>query len=112
MGVKELLAKWRSQKEEGKAIERQQRNIELMQEKKLSSDERELERFQKQEYDKKVKAALEQFRQRDNDRVWRGQEGNPLYTQNVVAGHKRLFGNDTNIFRSHKPTKQKCIFFR
>jgi len=112
MGVKELLAKWRSQKEERTSIERQQRNIELMQEKKLSSDERELERFQKQDYDKKVKEALAQFRQRDNDKVWRGQEGNPLYTPNVVAGHKRLFGNDSNIFKSHKPTKQRGMFFR
>ena len=105
MGIKELLAKWRNQREERQSVEKQQRTIELMQEKKLSADERELQRFQKQEYDKRVKSALENYRRLENDKVWSGKEGNPLYASNIVAGQKELF-------RIKKQTKHTNLFFK
>lgn len=105
MGVKELLAKWRNQREERQSIEKQQRAIELMEEKKLSANERELQRFQKQDYDAKVKTALENYRKRENDEVWSGRSTNPLYAQNVVAGQKELF-------KIKKQTKHTNLFFK
>lgn len=96
--IQDAIRKWRNKKAEKEDYEREQRIMEGYEQRKLSADERELIRWEEQERQKRIKAALKSFRERENEEVWSGKKGNPVFTPNVIAGQKELFKGDENLF--------------
>ena len=88
----------------------QQRNVEEdYAEKKLNSNERELNRYREEERQKRIKQILERYRKIENDRVWRGQQGNPLYAKDVVKDQKKLFTSGNMFSRTPSVVKGKNV---
>jgi len=96
--IQNAVRKWKERKEDMKDYEMQRKFKEKVEMKDLSSDERELMRFQKEEREKQIKAALQEYRKKRNDSVWSGKEGNPIYAPNTVTGQKELFKGGQNLF--------------
>lgn len=99
--LQDWIRKRKEMKEEKESYERGQRIEERFHTKKLSSDERELNRFREEDRQKRIKQILERRRKIENDKMWRGKEGNPVYTKNVIANHQKLFSSG-NMF-AHTP---------
>lgn len=95
--IQDWLRRLKAKKEDKSSYARQRYVEEDYDRRKLNSNERELARFREEERQRRVKAALERHRKRDNHKVWSGRHGNPLYAKNVTAGHKKLF-NSGNMF--------------
>jgi hypothetical protein len=99
MGIlQNALRKWKENKEEKEGFERQQRIVENFEAKKMSADERELRRFQKEEREKMIKQTLQGFRKKKQDEIWRGKTSNPIHAPNVTVGDKELFNSGSNLF--------------
>lgn len=99
--IQDWLRSIREKKAEKKRMENMHRWEERYEEKKLSSDERELMRFREEERQKLIKSALAKHRKKMNNDIWEGKMGNPLYTKNVISHQKEIFKNSPNIF-AHK----------
>jgi len=110
--LQNLVKKWKEKKEEKSDYERQQRMMEGFEMRKLSSNERELMKFQKEEREKDVKSALEKFREKERERVWRGKEGNPINAPNITVTDKDLFKGNKNLFLRKSELTNRSIFLR
>ena len=95
--IQDYIRRLREKKAQREGFESEQHMVEGFEQKKLTANERELMRYQEEERQKRIKFMLERKRKQENNRVWRGQQANPVYTKNVIAGHKKLFG-ETNMF--------------
>jgi hypothetical protein len=107
MGFRDIISKLgekrRERSEKFKEIEEDYRLQKMLEERQKSSNERELERFQKEEREENIKEALEFYRkQKDND-IRFGH--NPLDTPNVtnhtdweVLKEKNQFAAKGNMF--------------
>lgn len=119
MEAKELINKLgkssRERKELFKQMQQQDQLETKLQEMKKSSNQRELERYQKEEYEKSIKEALEYARKkRDHDIKF---NHNPLNVKNItnhtdweVLKEKNQFANKGNMFVNqpfiHKSNKR------
>ena len=111
--IQNLLKKWKEKKEEKKDMENQQRWQEGFEMRKLSANERELMRFQEEERQKRIKAALEKFRKIKQDKIWRGKDGNPLYAENIIKDDKnQLLGGKNLFFKKTGLFSRDDLFFK
>jgi len=120
MGFKNILNKIKEKKEIKKEmfrqIDNQDRIQNLIQERKLSSNERELNLYLKENYEKDIKNKLEIMRKERRDDL--AFNHNPLNVKNIVSHvswnilkEKNLFGNQKNIFDNKNLfTNKKNIF--
>jgi hypothetical protein len=111
MGFKEILQSLTrrnsDKKEMIKEIEDRVRAEEIVMEKRKSANQRELERYIKEENEKSIKAELEDMRKvRDADIRF---NHNPLHTKNItkdvewdVLKEKNQFSNSRNLFKGNK----------
>ena len=107
------IRKWKDKKEEREDFERQERMMEKFEARKLSSDERELMRFEKEDRKKFVKKALEARRKQMNNEIWSGRIGNPIFAPNVITDQKELFKGNENLFSNKSDLfNQPDLFFR
>ena len=115
MAIKDLIRRWREKRsektEELNRIARVQHFQEKLDERKMDSNERELIRFQEEERKAAIKEALDGYRARERDRVWRGKEGNPAYLPNVIKNQKSLFSGKS-MFSNKTQLKQPNLFFK
>ena len=95
--IQDYIQRMRDRKRQKEQYAEQQHMAEGFEVKKMNSNERELLRYQEEDRQKRIKAALEHHRKIENDKVWSGQEANPAFAPNVVAGQKNLFGGK-NMF--------------
>ena len=110
--IQNIIAKLRKKKEESEDYSRRQKMMEQFETKKLSSNERELLRFQNEEREKRIKSKLGKYRKIENDEVWHGRKTNPVFAPNVTKGNKELFKNNKNIFTGCQQIfKQPDLFF-
>lgn len=111
MGVKELLERLRGKNNEDsdyiKELNKRMRAEEILVERRKSANQRELERYEKEDFESSVKRRLEMKRkQRQHDINF---EHNPLSTKNVVSHtdweilkEKALFNSQGNMFTNEK----------
>ena len=112
MGFKEILENFnernRMKKEMFKEAEAQMRVQEILEGRKLSANERELNRFEKEDREVQIKEALEVHRAKLKEEIEFGH--NPLNAPNItnhsdfeVLKEKNLFmGHKRNIFMGHE----------
>ena len=103
--IQDKLKEWKEKKNSLRDYEDFENFKEKFQAKKLSSDERELNRIIEERRQAIIKARLKSIRKRENEAFWSGRYKNPAYTKNVVANHKNLFSNNTNIFNRPESIK-------
>jgi hypothetical protein len=110
MGFKELLEKIgerkRERKERFKQADEDYRIQKMIEDRQKSANERELERFQKEEREVQIKELLEYHREKkDNDLKF---NHNPLHTPNItksdyhILKEKNQFANNKNLFKNNK----------
>ena len=107
MGFKEIIQKLRGSNEEGKArfkmAEQDQRIQEILEARKKSANERELERYINEEREKSIKEQLEFMRKKRDEDIKFGH--NPLNVKNItshtdweVLKERNMFKKQNNIF--------------
>jgi len=111
MGISDLISKVRAKGKERKELIRrmdeQMRAEEILESRKKSANERELERFFKEKREEQIKIDLDEARKiRDRDIKF---NHNPLDTPNItnhvdweVLKERNMFSNKSNIFSNHK----------
>lgn len=111
MGIREVIERARDKSKEKKEILKrmldQDQMETIVEQRKKSSNERELEGYMKEEYEKKIKTHLDHARKaRDND-IRFGH--NPLNVKNITAGtdwevmkEKNMFKGRTNMFQGQE----------
>lgn len=102
MGIKDMLQNMHENKQADKEMVRnmqqQQRIEEILENRKKSANERELERYMKENREKAIKSQLEIVRkQRDREINF---EHNPLKVKNVISGGKWNILKEKNLFSS------------
>ena len=96
MGLRDWYNKFVRKRDEFSAVEEQDRIQSRIQEKKLSADERELNKFLEKERQRQVKEMLESYRKQEQEEIWHGKTA--LDTPNVITNQKNLFGGQKNMF--------------
>ena len=107
--VQDYIQRRRERKEMKENYEGEQNTVETFHAKKMSSNERELLRYQEEERQKRIKQMLEVKRKEENDKIWRGKEANPVYTGNVIAGHQKLFSGRNMFAEMPNVSKQPDV---
>lgn len=69
----------------------------LVQERKKNSNERELEKFHEMERQKRIKAELENYRNKQRDEYWRGK--NVLHAPDVIKDKNMFAGNKATVMQ-------------
>jgi hypothetical protein len=67
---------------------------------KISANETELEWYRKKEYEKRVKAELDGYRERERDQIWKGKSMKD--DENQIIKAKNVFKGQKNVFRPKK----------
>ena len=96
MGIKDLIGRFSGRNARLKEIMEENRNQELAIERTKSANERELERYMKEEREKHIKAELEEFRKRKRKEIEFGHQ--ILHTKNMFANDKPRILNQRSLF--------------
>lgn len=96
MGIKDIIHKLLAKKDKYGEIAEEQRFMERLSEKKLSANERELMRYQKEDHDVAVKNALERYRKRDKKKLFHSKTA--LDAENIFVKKSPAILKAENIF--------------
>ena len=114
MGLREYLAKLKEKKEKYKQYEEEMKIAEKNEERKISSNERELRRFMKEEREDSIKQELEEWRNKRKKEVEFGHQilntpnmFSPNKNKESLLNQRNLFTGGNNLF-----TNEKKIFMR
>lgn len=111
--IQEKIKEWKDSKkvprEEREAYERARRIEEDFQNKRMSSNERELRRYEKEAREREIKRRLEMHRKAENQKVWSGRSGNPLYAKNIMRDNKKLFSSGNMFAQTNNILKTRNI---
>ena len=118
MGIKDMMAGIRERKQEKKEEFRrmndQVRMEEIINERKMSANERELNQYMKEDREAEIKIRLNQVRKvRDNDMKFghnplnapntiKNPDWEVLKEKNIFTNQKNMFMNQKNLFMKHK----------
>ncbi len=114
--IGDALRKWKAKRAEFKEMQRQDKMLKALEERKKSPEEREVESYMEDERQKKIKALAKRLRKKKQTELWNGREGNPAYAENIMRGNKNIFkgknmfskmpnifdGKQDNYFKNHK----------
>lgn len=96
--IQDYIRRMRERKQKVQGYTEDQEVVEGFHAKKMSSNERELLRYQEEERERRITAQLKAVRKKENDEIWSGRKGNPVYAGNVVANQKKLFSSKKSMF--------------
>jgi len=116
--LQNAIGKIRASKEERKHIEDVDRWEEQTEEKKLSSNERDLMKYAEEVRQEKIKIAVEKIKKMKDREYWSGKKNNSIYTPNIMKdgenmfeNHKSMFGGKSNLLHQKNMfANQKNIF--
>jgi len=110
MAIADILKKFGLKKQKFQEAQQEDRIQNIVQERKKSSNERELDRFFEEERERKIKVDLESFREKRKEEM---RETTVLNGKNIFKGHNsildqpNIFANQPNIFAG-----QRGMFFK
>jgi len=100
----DLVRKWGEKKkvksEKFKEMQEDYRLNKMLEERQKSSNERELERYFKEEREKHIKEQLDAVRKKKTQEAWKG--GNNLKKQTSIMRNERPILKEKNIFKHNK----------
>ena len=105
MGIRAFMERLKENKNKYKAYEEEMRIAEKYEERKLSSNERELQRFMKEKREDSIKKELEEWRkkkQKDTDFghqiLKTGNMFEPKKNDSTILKQKNMFANERSMF--------------
>lgn len=101
--LQDFLQRWKERRQKFKDAQEEQNIQRKLQERQLSSNERELNGYLKEEREKQIKNAVEQFRKKKNDELW---HKNVIKQKNLFKGQKSIMRND------RKQLRQRSMFMK
>lgn len=113
MGLRDWYEKFVRKRDAFTVADEQQQIEKKLQQRRLSADERELNRFLEDERQRDVKEMLAYYRKRQQEETWHGKTA--LDAPNVIANQKNLFKhkNEGNMFGwKSSNIKQGDLFFK
>lgn len=112
----DLIKRWSENKkaksEKFKQMQEDDKLHEMLEERKKSSNERELERHLKDQREAEIKRQLDMIRKRKNQEAWKGNNFNNKMT---ILNNPRPILKEKNIFldqKSNNPLTQRRMFFK
>jgi hypothetical protein len=102
MTIKDILQRWKDRKEQFKTEDAHDRHIYLREQRKITPEERELNRYLEEKRQDKIKERVKKIRSERNTEALFSNKHNLLYAKNIMVGHKKIFSNDKNIFKGGK----------
>jgi len=97
--IKELIAKFKAKNEKERLLEEDMRIQERVQEKQKSANERELERYMKENRERQIEARVKVLRQRQSKEIWKA---NLLKHNNVRRGiHNNILHEKKKFLRGN-----------
>lgn len=110
--ITDAYNRWRARKQEFKDMQGHRQMVRTVEERELSSEERELNDYYERDRQKEIKKLVKKRREGLKKELLYSNENNPIYAKNVMVGHKNLFGTP-NIFASApNQFNQKNIFVK
>jgi len=111
MGVREFLERLRNKRSKYKEFEEEQKIQEKFLERKKSANERELERFIKEQREENIKVELEKFRKRKDAEMQYGHQ--ILGVKNMFDGEDNSVLGTPNVFTRNTHSNQGGnLFFK
>jgi len=118
MSVIDIIRKWQeSKKEKSEKFKEMQENDKLtrmLEERKLSSNERELNRYMKEQREKKIKETLDEIHKKRNHESWKGSnivgKATMLKDDRPILKEKNIFIDNRN--KVPLQTKREGMSFR
>lgn len=98
--IKNAISNWKAKKEEFKQLQRQRRMEKALNERELSSEERELNDYLERQRQARIKELVKKHRENLTHEFIFSKDGQPLAAPNVMKNHKKIFSEDNNIFKN------------
>lgn len=95
-------------KERLKQVQQEDKIAELVEERKKSSNRRELERYMKEQEEEKIKQMLNKINKKRNQETWKSKNGildkgtSILKDDKPILKEKNIFMNNPNMFKTNK----------
>ena len=103
MGFKDFMKKSLSRDPRLKEMQEQRRMEMMVEEREKSSNQRELERYMKEESEKSIKKNLQEFRELRKREAWSPTKENQILKQpNIFKNHKNILHQDFNLLGGKK----------
>lgn len=108
MGIKDILSKWAEKnsekKRQFKELEEQYLLQKKLEDKQKSANERELERYLKEQREERIKKELEYFRKKKKNELWHNsfllkKNNSILKTDKPILKEKNIFSLKGNMFQ-------------
>lgn len=116
MGIKELLQRWKDNRQASSAkfkeMQEEQRLQKMLEERQKSANQRELERYMRDQKEKMIKEELEKIHTRQNKENWKG---NNFGGKATMLKDDRPILKEKNIFldkKSKNPVTQRRMYFK
>lgn len=98
--IQNLLEKLKSRKAKYAEAEEDLRIHKKLEQRQLSSNERELNSYLEEERQRKIKSMVEQFRKKKRDEFWHG--NNIIDKKNIFANQSSIMKNNKNLYRGKR----------
>ena len=109
MGIKEVLAKMAERKNKFKELEEDFQLRKKLEDRQKSANERDLERYLKEQREDEIKKSLESFRKKQADDFW---ASNQLSKNNMSKNQNNIL-KQKNIFKLNSGLKEEAkLFFK
>jgi len=109
MGERKKITKQRF-----KEVQEEDKIRNLIEQRKLSANERELEKYMKDQRELQIKCELDKIHKKQNHENWKG--NNPLKSQTSILRNDRPILKEKNIFLDNKSNipfmKSEAMFFK
>jgi len=91
--IQNLIKKYKERKNGASDLEENYRIQKQVEQKQLSSNEREYNRYLEEYRQRRINSQLQRFRKRQQDEWWHGKQ---------ILDQKNIFKNNRNIFKNHQ----------
>lgn len=94
--LKQILEKFRARKEAMNNVDEDYRVHKTLEQRRKSSNERELERYMEEQRQKQIALTLHKIRKKQNEVAWKG-EKNILQEPNIFRNHHSILTDNPNM---------------
>jgi hypothetical protein len=120
MSVMDIIRKWKERNSEKsekfKEMQEDDRLRQMLEERKKSSNQRELEKYYKEQQEKQIKEELDLIRKKQTKESWKGKnmfagKGTILKEdKSILTDNKKLLNNKGSILNSSSMVRQEMFF--
>ena len=110
--IQNLIAKAQEKKAKFEEVQEDDRIHNKIAIRKLSANERELNKFREEDRQERIKQMLNHYRKKKREEIWHGRKNNPLYAKNIIANQQNPFKNQKPLFSGKSDFTSPNIFMK